>query len=32
MLVLPKINKAVVEYPIKLGLVLGCTITKNCKA
>ena len=29
--VLPKLNRAVVEYAMKLGLTLNCNITKNCK-
>ena len=29
--VLPKLNRSVVEYAIKLGLTLGCRITKYCK-
>ena len=29
--VLPKLNRSVVEYAIKLGLALGCEITKDCK-
>lgn len=29
--VLPKLNLEVVEYAIKLGLALGCSITQNCK-
>ncbi|MCL2101537.1 MAG: Asp-tRNA(Asn)/Glu-tRNA(Gln) amidotransferase subunit GatB [Fibromonadales bacterium] len=28
---LPKLNEAVVECAVKLGLVLGCTINRNCK-
>ncbi|MCL2050504.1 MAG: Asp-tRNA(Asn)/Glu-tRNA(Gln) amidotransferase subunit GatB [Lachnospiraceae bacterium] len=28
---LPKLNQSVVEYAIRLGLVLNCEITKNCK-
>jgi aspartyl-tRNA(Asn)/glutamyl-tRNA(Gln) amidotransferase subunit B len=27
---LPKLNERVVEYAVKLGLALGCEITKNC--
>lgn len=29
--VLPKLNKEVVEYAVKLGLTLGCDITQKCK-
>ena len=29
--VLPKMNRAVVEYAVKLGLTLDCTIAKYCK-
>ena len=29
--VLPRLNRAVVEYALRLGLTLNCTITKNCK-
>ncbi len=29
--VLPKLNRTVVEYAVKLGLVLGCSITRNGK-
>jgi len=29
--VLPKLNRSVVEYAIRLGLALNCTITKYCK-
>jgi len=29
--VLPKLNRAVVEYAIRLGLALNCTITQRCK-
>ncbi len=29
--VLPRLNRSVVEYAMKLGLVLGCDITKYCK-
>lgn len=29
--VLPKLNRTVVEYAVKLGLALNCRITKNCK-
>jgi len=28
---LPRFNEAVAEYAVKLGLVLGCVINKNCK-
>ena len=28
---LPKLNLAVVEYAVKLGLTLGCKVTQNCK-
>ena len=28
---LPKLNRAVVEYAVKLGLTLGCKITQSCK-
>jgi len=28
---LPKLNRAVVEYALRTGLALGCTITKTCK-
>jgi len=28
---LPKLNRSVVEYAMRVGLTLGCTITKNCK-
>ncbi|MCL2069772.1 MAG: Asp-tRNA(Asn)/Glu-tRNA(Gln) amidotransferase subunit GatB [Treponema sp.] len=28
---LPRLNRAVVEYAVKLGLTLGCSIAKNCK-
>jgi aspartyl-tRNA(Asn)/glutamyl-tRNA(Gln) amidotransferase subunit B len=28
---LPILNRAVVEYAIRLGLALGCSITRNCK-
>ena len=28
---LPKLNRTVVEYAIRLGLTLGCSITQNCK-
>ena len=28
---LPRLNEAVVEYAVKLGLVLGCTINANCQ-
>ena len=29
--VLPKLNRSVVEYAIKLGITLGCTVTRHCK-
>ncbi|MDR0320141.1 MAG: Asp-tRNA(Asn)/Glu-tRNA(Gln) amidotransferase subunit GatB [Treponema sp.] len=29
--VLPKLNRSVVEYAIRLGLALNCTITRDCK-
>jgi aspartyl-tRNA(Asn)/glutamyl-tRNA(Gln) amidotransferase subunit B len=29
--VLPKLNRAVVEYALRLGLALGCEITRRCK-
>jgi len=29
--VLPKLNRDVVEYAMKLGLTLNCKITQNCK-
>lgn len=29
--VLPKLNRTVVEYAVKLGLALECTVTTNCK-
>ena len=29
--VLPQLNRAVVEYALRLGLALNCTITKQCK-
>jgi len=28
---LPVLNKRVLEYAVRLGIVLGCTISKNCK-
>ena len=28
---LPKLNRSVMEYAMRVGLVLGCTITKHCK-
>jgi len=28
---LPRLNEKVVEYAVKLGLVLGCTINQNCR-
>jgi aspartyl-tRNA(Asn)/glutamyl-tRNA(Gln) amidotransferase subunit B len=29
--VLPKLNRSVVEYALRLGLALDCTITRDCK-
>ena len=29
--VLPKLNRAVLEYALRAGLALGCTVTQNCK-
>ena len=29
--VLPKLNRAVVEYAVRVGLALNCEITRNCK-
>jgi len=29
--VLPKLNRSVVEYALRLGIALNCTITKHCK-
>lgn len=28
---LPKLNRSVIEYALRLGLALGCEITRNCK-